>query len=151
MKSRSQVERPCFDTCSSKIVQWTETMLYKLTTFPYIHWVVFVFPATLPQICPAWCWIISEPKKATATGTCPAFWKSENPIKSILKFQYLHCLFGRYSKSIDFQRDQGFNFWWIKKVILTLSLKFNLDSCCPPIKMEIWLKNIDLTHHLGRG
>ena len=26
-------------TCLSKVVQWTETMLSKLATFPYIHWV----------------------------------------------------------------------------------------------------------------
>ena len=30
-------------TCPSKVVQWIETMISRLATFPYIHWVGYSY------------------------------------------------------------------------------------------------------------
>ena len=43
VKSVSKQDALILITCSSKIVQWSETMLSKLPTFFYIHWVVHFF------------------------------------------------------------------------------------------------------------
>ena len=45
-KSVSKWDAIIIVTCPSKVVQWTETMLFKLATIPYIHWVgdLLVYP-----------------------------------------------------------------------------------------------------------
>ena len=43
VKSVSKQDALILITCLSKIVQWSETMLSKLPTFFYIHWVVHFF------------------------------------------------------------------------------------------------------------